>query len=657
MPNKPSFTKLSFIADGAESYVSVSMDPTGDQGIVGYYLWYWINKIDPTQPPPDPQTNAASCTFFLFEIYAWNYYAFIIGLIPINGCIASLATVRYGDLSLLPTYGGSRLVFNRFDLAFGTPPNWATCAQAPIADPYTKSNSVLCATQVCMYFGFTNTSPFTLIQSVTTGTGYSISEYGSVFPQDSATFIVYPNTTAWIKLPIGAWSYYLGYKVWYATDSTTPPTPASPDGQGYAGFLNLNFSRADNTCTCSTGDATTLVSNFQTANPGAIPNPINIVIPAPKPPLVTKIQNYTTGLPYRGVNFSAYEETPFFPFPLQNTTWFTEQGCNTIRLPFAWEYLQPDVSSPIDWTKGCAWSYYNTVTALTATGLKVIVDMHNYMQYNLANPVNNYNTCGNNIIGQLGVNDSPMGATTAQYASAWSDIAAKFVYNPNVIFDLMNEPHDILETTLVTNYNSAIGAIRSVEAQAGGVNHLILLCGTHWSCLGVWMNATPNLSTEGLTVRSNADIFLSNNWDPPTQWPGFGGNWAISVHQYLNLDTYCCGSGAGPYVPTTPPSDILTQINFSQFVTYLQTHKFKAFMSEIGCPNDAGTISVFARVLDNVVSNAVSSSVEGGFIGVTAWGAGQYASDYYLNINPVTGNAVPAFRWAIEPILTALGAR
>ena len=131
------------------------------------------------------------------------------------------------------------------------------------------------------------------VYTYSSGTGYSISEYGSVFPQDSATFIVYPNTTAWIKLPIGAWSYYLGYKVWYATDSATPPTPAYPDGQGYVGFLNLNFSRVNNTCTCSTGDATTLVGNFQTANPGAIPNPLNIVIPAPHALLSCYVRRHT----------------------------------------------------------------------------------------------------------------------------------------------------------------------------------------------------------------------------------------------------------------------------------------------------------------------------------------------------------------------------
>lgn len=690
----PALTILPITTDTRGPYVTITMDPRVVYPNKDNYLWIWVSKTNPGQDVSsvNPLTApSGTLSFFCVEVMCWTYDVLVI----ISVCIEALAKALSGDICMLSTYEINQATETAiFDLAFGftagglpsplLPPvpigdnSWALCAQAPYDG---TSDSVDCnqSTAPTTYYGFTNASAFTLIWDSDTsgqvGTGYSISEAQSPWPIQTK-FMLLPGQTQWIAMPTNAYSYNIGYKVWYTFNAANPPTPASPQGWGYAGFVGVlaNIDKVTKMLTFNVKNAVVTNVNGNWVDPSPAPGTpygLNIFVIPPSPPLPTPVQTYNDGLQYRGVNFSGFDFTPFYPFQVEQTAWFTSQGCNTYRMPFCWEYVQPDLTSAIDWTKSGAWGLYNIVTALTLSGLIVIIDMHNYMRYDLSNPANNYSSDptirAQNIIGSPGT-----GPTTAQYASAWSDIASKFSGNANVMFELMNEPHDITADVLVTNYKAAIKAVRQQEARAAnGVNHLLLLCGTHWSCMGNWLLPTINECTSE-PVDSNADIFsAAATWDPTftamvagTPRP-FGGNWALSVHQYFDLDSFC-GSGYGPYVPTSPPSNILDQINFSQFVTYLKTNNIRAFLSETGSTNDETTIAVFKTVLAEVQRNPAmqlteTGYVEGGFIGVTPWSAGQWTGDYILNLNPTTVDGVvtaaPAFSEAIQPLLTPLGGR
>ena len=310
--------------------------------------------------------------------------------------------------------------------------------------------------------------------------------------------------------------------------------------------------------------------------------------------------------------------------------------------------------------------------------------MHNYMRYNPSDPSLNYTEQTlKNIIGY-----DPSAPTSSDFASAWGSIALKFVKIPNVIFELMNEPHDLGPDTispqcgtytLTQNYNAAIGAIRYVETANSGVNHLIILCGTSWSCMGGWLAPSPDNSTTPPRLAF-----------PNSQWPFLigdsGSNWALSVHQYLNVPgpsgpsgPYAdlgCGSGSGPTPPTV---NILTAVNFTAFVAYLKTNKLRAFLTETGAVEDAWTITSLQYLLRAVCENVYTPSsgdktiaLEGGFMGFTVWSAGNWGSGpspprYIMDLNPFNTNVTTAdgepttllvassqFGLGIAPLLTRL---
>ncbi len=100
----------------------------------------------------------------------------------------------------------------------------------------------------------------------------------------------------------------------------------------------------------------------------------------------------------------------------------TDDHLNVFRLPVGWQYLVGNnLGGPLDQTNFT--KYDMLVQACLNTGAHCIIDIHNYARWNGA------------IIGQGG-------PTNAQFASLWSQLAAKYAGTANVIFGIMNEPHD-----------------------------------------------------------------------------------------------------------------------------------------------------------------------------------------------------------------------
>jgi hypothetical protein len=104
---------------------------------------------------------------------------------------------------------------------------------------------------------------------------------------------------------------------------------------------------------------------------------------------------------------------------------------NLFRLPVGWQYLlNNQLGGTLDANKFA--TYDQLVQGCLSTGASCIVDIHNYARWN------------GGIIGQGG-------PTNAQYASLWSQIAAKYKGNSKVFFGLMNEPHGMLCLPLSSN--------------------------------------------------------------------------------------------------------------------------------------------------------------------------------------------------------------
>jgi endoglucanase len=77
-------------------------------------------------------------------------------------------------------------------------------------------------------------------------------------------------------------------------------------------------------------------------------------------------------------------------------------------------------------------------------GEYAIFDPHNYMRYN--------NHSQQPMTGSvIGNTSDPNAATTAQFGEFWEELAGRFKDNLNVIFGLMNEPHDMPTSLVLAN--------------------------------------------------------------------------------------------------------------------------------------------------------------------------------------------------------------
>lgn len=98
-----------------------------------------------------------------------------------------------------------------------------------------------------------------------------------------------------------------------------------------------------------------------------------------------------------------------------------DDGLNAFRLPVGWQFLvNGNLGGSLDSTNFA--TYDQLVQGCLASGASLCeIDVHNYARWD------------GGIIGQGG-------PTNAQFASLWSQIAAKYANNAKIAFGVMNEP-------------------------------------------------------------------------------------------------------------------------------------------------------------------------------------------------------------------------
>lgn len=152
---------------------------------------------------------------------------------------------------------------------------------------------------------------------------------------------------------------------------------------------------------------------------------------------------------------------------------------NFIRYSFNWRFFQPDPSSGNDFTQT---PYYqrtiSNITTLTQLGAFVNIDCHMYNRFD-----------NNQVIGE----DGP---SAAQFANMWRQIATDLQNNTNIIFGLMNEPHNENIGKLASTMQEAVIAIRD----AGAEQYILLPC-TEYSGLSQWSSCEPMMSNVNDTLN------------------------------------------------------------------------------------------------------------------------------------------------------------
>ena len=219
--------------------------------------------------------------------------------------------------------------------------------------------------------------------------------------------------------------------------------------------------------------------------------------------------------------------------------YYASKGLGVIQLPFLWERLQHTEFGALDPTELARLD--DVVNYATSKGLKVDLDPHDF-GYGFGN-----------LIG------SPQTPNSA-FADFWGRLAGHFESNPNVIFGLMNEPHDQSASAWLVSVNDAIAAIRN-----SGATQEILVPGSYWDGAWTW------------TTTDNAAVIGTGVHDPLH-------NYAFEVHQYLDAD------GSGTHPGTSSPNlgvERLTAI--TQWAESTDNH---LFLGEVGVSTDQTSLTL-----------------------------------------------------------------
>jgi endoglucanase len=222
--------------------------------------------------------------------------------------------------------------------------------------------------------------------------------------------------------------------------------------------------------------------------------------------------------------------------------------------------------------------YDQLVQACLSTGAMCMLELHNFARFNGA------------IIGQGGPSDDA-------FVSLWTALASKYASQENVIFELMNEPHDLDVPTWAATCQKVVTAIRNTGAKS----QMILLPGTNFDSAG---QILASGSADALLAITNPD--------------GSTDGLLLDVHKYLDIDN------SGTHATcTTNNTDA-----FGPLADYLRSKQRTAFIGETGASHDATCMADFCE------QNAFINANADVFVGLAAWGAGSFSTGYLLSLTP-----------------------
>ncbi|KAK6860922.1 glycoside hydrolase family 5 protein [Apiospora arundinis] len=177
---------------------------------------------------------------------------------------------------------------------------------------------------------------------------------------------------------------------------------------------------------------------------------------------------------------ASYASYPYAD-PVSHYEDWHQLGFNLFRAAIAWQHAQEDLGGPLNETT--LRGVYSLVQAATEDGGQVILDIHNYARWYCA------------VIGQpeLSFLNPTIQVTNDHFADLWVKLATRYQNNTNIIFQLMNEPHDLDIVKWGNTNQEAINAIRNVTSA-----HKILVSGTQFARLTNWMASSSTGIGPGL---------------------------------------------------------------------------------------------------------------------------------------------------------------
>lgn len=185
---------------------------------------------------------------------------------------------------------------------------------------------------------------------------------------------------------------------------------------------------------------------------------------------------------FSNVNFGWLDHTYHYDAPA-SYTYLADRGVRAVRMPFRWERVQRTPFGPLDTDEMSR--LQAAVRAAHDAGLKVILDLHNFAGYYLADQAT-----GLGVRRAIGSPELPINAFT----DVWAKLANYFAGDDAVYaFDLMNEPVGMQARGRVSAARvweqasqQAVNVIR-----ATGDTREIMVAGYQWSSMVAWSTNHP----------------------------------------------------------------------------------------------------------------------------------------------------------------------
>jgi aryl-phospho-beta-D-glucosidase BglC (GH1 family) len=279
-----------------------------------------------------------------------------------------------------------------------------------------------------------------------------------------------------------------------------------------------------------------------------------------------------------GINMSEAEYSwGSFPSGV-DLAYIKSNNISLIRLPIAWERAQPTLFGTLNSTYVSALK--NFITAASAQGMTVIVDVHDYGRYNVnwAADINaNGNASPNTGSGEFAIGSAVV--PVSAFADLWTKLATALKGTPGLgYYDIMNEPYNMGDATVwPTAAQAAVDAIRGVD-----MNTQILVEGTQWASAYWWPgdNGSLHIIDPANKLLYEAHLYFDSN--------GSG--------------TYSQSYTAQGATPTWGADRL------QPFLTWLQQNNAQGFLGEFGIPNNDPS---WLPVLDNFLTAIQSAGVSG----------------------------------------------
>ena len=372
-----------------------------------------------------------------------------------------------------------------------------------------------------------------------------------------------------------------------ATDRNLYLTSAEYDGNPYADIGKGMY---------SAGEAAQFTVQAPGSGGSVTPTPASVAASVPAPASASPsapVPTPSSSSPHMslvGVNLAGPAFAPQnvpgvlgtdFVYPTHDEVdYYASEGVNVFRLSVLMERVEHSQDGPLDSAELARID--DVVNYAASKGIKTILDPHNFGQ-----------AWGNDI----GSSGTPASSLT----TFWSKLAAHYASNPNVIFGIMNEPHNQSAAQWEPIEQDSINAIRA----AGATSQEILAEGTGWDNAKDW-----NASSD------NATAIAARLSDP-------NHNMAYEVHVY-----YDAGSGGTAAAAVSPTIGVE---RITDVTKWAEATGNKLFLGEFGASSQDTSLAAMGNLLTYMDQHTDA------WQGAAYWAAGPAWGNDMYSIEPTGG--------------------